>query len=280
MKKLVVVFLCLLASNACASSADSGKCPWKLPFAVTIQASGIEHDYSLTPMRMVVGDTTYHTTIFYIDTIRGFSFTAPDTLMVGVTDNFIEFIFAPKTDSIVSITWESNYVGGDTMYGGTEKSIYGISRYFFRIESLLFDDTSIYSTDSRFSSHLTSYIFYDSSSLYQNNQFTGNGIQSFTASSVTLSGIFRPTTFSDQSAIVTEAPQSSNLAVYASNGSIACSFDVADHARDLEIFSPLGIREACLTIPAGQMEASLPHLPAGFYFVWLDGSMAKVYIKD
>jgi len=104
--------------------------------------------------------------------------------------------------------------------------------------------------------------------------------EDFTASSATLSGIFRPTTFSDPSAIVATAPQLNNLAIYSSNGSIASSFDVADHARDLEIFSPLGIREANFTIPAGKMEASLPHLPAGFYFVRLDGSMAKVYISD
>jgi hypothetical protein len=102
----------------------------------------------------------------------------------------------------------------------------------------------------------------------------------FTASSVTLSGIFRPTTFSNPPAIVTEAPQPNNLAIYSSNGSIAFSFDVSDHAIDLEIFSPLGIREASFSIPAGQTEASLPHLPAGFYFVRLEGSMAKVYISD
>ena len=150
----------------------------------------------------------------------------------------------------------------------------------FQISSLLFDDTSIFATDSSFSKHNTSLRDNEVNNQYYDQYNYTDLTSDFTASSVTLSGIFRPTTFSNPPSIVTIAQQPSDLAIYSSNGSIACSFDVSDHARDLEIFSPLGIREASFTITAGQTEVSLPHLPAGFYFVRLDGSMAKVYIGD
>jgi hypothetical protein len=283
MKKLIVLLLCFFATNAFASSADSGRCPWKMPFMIVIEANGIEHDFGDDYGKY---DTTYPTTYILfdtmvVDTISAVSFIAPDTIMAGSAGDQTEFIFAPKTDSIISITYQKNYIVGDTAdFGGQEQSVYGTYIFVFRIKSLLFDDASIYSADFGFSSHYTSLLAYDSNFYYEQNLSSGYRVASFTASSVTLSGIFRPTTFSDPASIVTEAPQPNNLAIYSSNGSIACSFDISDHARNLEIYSPLGIREAIFTIQPGQTEASLPHLPAGFYFVRLEGSMAKVYIAE
>jgi hypothetical protein len=305
MKKLVVVFLCFFASNAFASSADSGKCPWPIPFTIKIHAAGFIHsfnsnstdpreypntDFGTEPDTIdfeftVDTSTSYwksigdsNSTLEYslnADILR-FSLAYNDTVFSPISGKISSSItFAPGKDSIISLTYQEK----ETYYHIA--SMPEIDRnYAFQISSLLFDDTSIFTTDSSFSVHNISmtdfetdvYIVQLSPPLYDYND-------DFTASSVDLSGIFRAATFSNPQSIVTESPQTNNLAIYSSNGSIACSFDVSDHVRNLEIFSPLGIREASYTIQAGQTEASLPHLPAGFYFVRLEGSMAKVYIS-
>jgi hypothetical protein len=302
MKYLLTLLLCFFASNAFASSADSGKCPWKIPFTITIQGVGNQHSYGRSVTNFIEHDTDYGTHhsgdafSIVVDTSSSdssfserfnlqyslvrdsllFSFNYLDTDIVTKGAHGFKsllIIFAPGKDSIIQLTYfeaDSFPYSGGISYGSRK----------VQISSLLFDDTSIFATDSSFYGHNLSMTNHTVDSSYSSWPSYSDRYTDFTASSVTLSGIFRPTTFSNPLAIVTESPQPNNLAIYSSNGSIACSFDVSDHARDLEIFSPLGIREASFTIPAGQTEASLPHLPAGFYFVRLDGAMAKVYISE
>ncbi len=182
--------------------------------------------------------------------------------------------FAPGKDSIISL---SLYMIDSFTRNGNEF----ISHIWnFQISSLLFDDSSIFTMDSSFGGHNIAITEHVIDRTYLGSGAYDSKYTDITASSVALSGIFRPTTFSDPQSIVTAAPQANNLAIYSSNGSIACSFDVADHARNLEIFSPLGIREANFSIPAGQTEASLPHIPPGFYFVRMGDAMAKIYITQ
>jgi hypothetical protein len=144
----------------------------------------------------------------------------------------------------------------------------------FQIFSLAFNDSAIFTIDSSFCGHSISmtssgYINFGSGNIYNN----------FIATSAELSGLFEPKDYTCTESVVNPL-SSSELIVQNPNGSIACSFDVSDHARDLEIFSPLGIREASYTIQTGQTEASLPHLPAGFYFVRLEGAMAKICVTE
>jgi hypothetical protein len=296
MKKLLVVFLCFFASNAFASSADSGKCPWKMPFTITISGTGETQGWGRTwiaqPGPYRDDDTSYlipssiESYQITIDTCQCNSIQyslISDSLHFtrewgGIFPGMPEFqsvliVFAPGKDSIISLS-----LFDDDSFGSNSQ--YSFRSYNFKISSLLFDDTSIFETDSSFMLHNASFTEETFDTMGVPDYGDDFQTTDFTASSITLSGIFRPTAFSNPPATVTEAPQPNNLAIYSSNGSIACSFDVADHARDLEILSPLGIREASFTIPAGQTQASLPHLPAGFYFVRLDGSMAKVYISD
>ncbi len=268
-----------------------------MPFTISIYSVGTMHRYEHNSY-------AYHDTTIdlgSVDSSLGFTFTI-DTAAYPHYDSLVQYSltndkltltlislgagwypgtrtlsisFAPGKDSIISLIYQET----DSEYNSQDQKSY--DNYTFTISSLLFDDTSIFSDDSSLLGHkLTMEDLH--------TDLISNGIDLFdytysdftSSSSVTLSGIFRPTTFFNPPAIVTEAPQPNNLAIYSSNGSIACSFEVSDHARDLEIFSPLGIREASFTIPAGRTEASLPHLSAGFYFVRLDGSMAKVYILD
>jgi hypothetical protein len=304
MKYLLTLFLCFFASTASASSADSGKCPWKLPFTISIHGMGNTYGYGNSRHSVAGGYVDDDTSYWIPSSTYNFSITI-DTIVpahyfvkyslrsdslrfsilqdTSVPNNSIYdfqsivIAFAPEKDSIVSITF-LEVDSGSGFFQGTPSS--GHAFRDFKISSLLFDDSSIHSTDSSILGHDISMTDSDFNGHYYDQYNFQNLYTDFTASSVTLSGIFRPTTFSNPASIVTEAPQPNNLAIYSSNGSIACSFDVADHARDLEIFSPLGIREANFTIQAGQTESSLPHLPTGFYFVRLDGSMAKVYISD
>ncbi len=312
MKKFVVVLFCFFATNAFASSADSGKCPWKLPFTITVNGVGntLNGESSRTPDPVRGGyvdddtnywtfnsnanfsirvDTTYHPGIYASTTFSLSSDVLSYTFMVPLDSlppssypiyqmNTLTITFAPGTDSIISMTGVAIDTSPSTQnfqYLQTSQIIDS-----FKILSLNFDDTSIFTTDSSFSEHTISFSERSFQDQYYGQNYYDYTNADFTASSVTLSGIFRPATFSDPPSIVTETPQPNNLAIYASNGSIACSFDVSDHARDLEIFSPLGIREASFTVSPGQTGASLPHLPAGFYFVRLGSSLAKMYIAN
>jgi hypothetical protein len=306
MKKLMLIFLCFFASNAYASSADSGRFPWKMPFRIHVHASGSMSSYQNfvpthgQPMRTgyptipdsIEFDLIIDTSIASLDTISYFQ-DSSKSLQYSLTADTLRFFsdyetpyhsylssagtsliiaFAPGKDSILSLTGYTTSQMGEGQYI-TDFIVNTIS-----ISSLMFDDTSIYAAVS--SGLVTSS---ETQSLYTNPGYPEFGYftyKNFTESSVTLSGIFRPTTFSNPPAIVTETPQLDNLAIYSSNGSIACSFDVSDHERNLEIFSPLGIKEASFNISPGQTEASLPHLPDGFYFVRLGGSLAKIYVAE
>jgi hypothetical protein len=303
MKYLLTLLLCFFASNAFASSADSGKCPWKIPFTIYVDGTGADNHYEYSRIPEVGGymehDTSYilqssgynfeitvDTTFSYLSDSVQYSLDR-DVLSFSVTVGWgngestyhkattVAIKFEPGRDSILSLLVSQN---DSISINGNE--VTQIDNVKFQISSLLFDDTSIFSADSSFRRHNISmtdnYVdnFYSTMNNYIDND------DYLTASSVTLSGLFRLTTFSNPPSIVTAAPPPNNLPIYSSNGSIACSFDGSDHARNLEIFSPLGVRETSFCIPAGQTEASLPHLPAGFYFVRLDGSMAKVYIAE
>ncbi len=283
MKKIVVIFLCFFASSAFASSADSGKCPWPVPFTFSIHAVGIENDftrYNDSITSNATWDTTEDLNIT-VDTISSFSF-------VGNPDD-LEFFqlqsqgHPPQPPITLLIEFDSgtNSIKNLTVYQNQvvhyQPDFFGSYNYYFTISSLYFDSASIFVTDSSFKGHNISI---SRSVVDSQTDYVGSSNQTFTASSVTLSGIFRPTTFSNPPAIVTEVPQPNNLTIYSSNGSIACSFDVSDDSRDLEIFSPLGIREATFAIPAGQTGASLPHLSAGFYFVRMGGALAKICVTE
>ncbi len=305
MKKLVVVFLCFFASNAYASSADSGKCPWPIPFTITIGGIGSAHSYANScqpvPGSYITHDTDYgtvpsnegfmltiDTTSSYLDdsvqySLNGdvlrFSTMHPASFMGTPIPSYstLEIDFAYGNDYITRMKLYSTDSTVWTLAGNGSEGYYYY--YNFQISGLNFNDSSILASDSSFTNHNILFTYSNEQVAYNFGPYDFSDIYNdFTASSVTLSGIFRPTTFSNPPSIVTEAPQPITLAIYSSNGSIACSFDVSDHARDLEIFTPLGIREASYNIQAGQTEASLPHLPAGFYFVRMEGSMAKVYI--
>ena len=309
MKYLLAACALLLAANAFASKPDSGICPWKMPFTISISGTGKAYCYGDTRNSAKGGyvdhDTNYwnpsSTDNFQItidsnaldysipthhiqysllsDTLR-FT-TLYDTSSIGSANRgaygfeSIVIAFAPGADSIISIT--IGQVDSDATFAGVTGSVH----YFrhFQISSLLFDDSSIYTTDSSFLYHNISMADTNFHSSYYDRYNYNYLYTNFTASSVTLSGFFRTTTFSDPSAAVA-APIPNTLSIFNFNGSIACSFDQAKRERNLEIYSPLGMKVAGVTIPAGNSQASLPKLNPGIYFVRLEGDVRKIYVPD
>ncbi len=295
MNKWLPVFLCCFAANAFASSADSGRCPWKIPFTIIIHANGSLHKYAKDyPEKGVQEkDIDFGTTPstddfeFTIDTFADlndsldYSLTA-DTLRFSYQyyENYestsILIAFAPGKDSIISLTC----IKRDSMGGGSE--IYEeINTYAFQISSLLFDDTAIYTSDSSFTGH--GILATDNEmQLSQITSSAGDSMRyaydNFTASSVDLSGIFRPTHFAHQSLVVEAPPQTSALSVIGENGMLHCTFGASEEGRELEIYSPLGIRIASVSITAGRTDASLTAIPSGLYFVRLGNSVVKVFV--
>ena len=305
MKKLLPLLFCFIASNAFASSADSGKCPWKMPFSIMVHGVGFTdssvHHWMTNKWESIELDTDFgvhpSTETFWItvDTANVFGelYREHYFLNNGVLD-FSELVppdsalftihFAPAQDSIVSLQYL--YVDTATGIDATLPGIY--SNDTIQISALAFDDTSIFAYDSSFANHAIRMvahqvkwewnILHDTEGRILNDHMSTSS--DFTATSVTLSGLFRPTTFSDLAAVKELPPQASSLAIHASNGSTVCSFDISDHARELEIYSPLGSRVSSVTIAPTQSEVTLPRLPAGFYFLKLGGAVGKLCVGE
>ncbi|MDP4198777.1 MAG: hypothetical protein Q8922_02285 [Bacteroidota bacterium] len=321
MSKWLSLLLLCIAANAFASSADSGRCPWKLPFTISIYSRGSAHQYGDNypthgPVQHCDSgfSVATHAFGFFIDTSTNYvpylSYNtgyngqqrynlSADTLRLycsyedstgGLPAKTISLLiaFMPGRDSIISfiyteddivagIPWSYSSSGIDPGHDGYHR------RYVFQVFSLDFDDTSIFTGGSGLAKHkfLMNYfetqIHYSEPSSYQYGTWNYND---FSADSLDLSGIFRPTHFSDQAAVANALPPVKGLTVTASNGSLRCSFGAADNNRILEIFSPLGIKTASCSVAPGQMEATIRNIAAGFYFVRLGSAIEKVYIAD
>src|SRR5579872_2989232 len=99
MSKWLPVFLCCFAVNAFASSADSGRCPWKMPFTIKVHASGILRD---TGYGMDHWDVLSDSQDLFI-TINACSFIGLDTLVSDTLGESLKIVFVPNTDSIKTL---------------------------------------------------------------------------------------------------------------------------------------------------------------------------------
>jgi hypothetical protein len=298
MSKWVLVFLCCFAANAFASSADSGRCPWKIPFTIEIHADGqLYHSQFDDDPDFYLPDTTYRKQdstdfSFTVDTstshypgspiqyslngdILRFSLLNKDTFWHESEFTSLTISFAPGKDSIISL--EASEIDSfiDNM-----SSIYSYVTTF-QISALEFDDTSIFATDFSFLDHQITMTDNKKVTEFDNGQ-QARTYDDFGATSVDLSGIFRPIHFADQPpAIVVQSPsQAESLSVTSLNGSLHCTFGSSAQERILEIYSPLGIKAASCSVPPGGTEAIVPHISPGFYFVRLGSLLAKVYVAE
>ena len=308
MNKMVLAYFCCFAANAFASSADSGRCPWPIPFHIAIHAVGSIHNYkehiyphgvdeytdngtgaATNDLNITVDTFISSYTYFqektdfndnlqyslHADTLR-FSYQYDDTSNFYAAESAsLLIIFARGKDSIISLTYHKTDIRGAPSVQSEN-----VEEYTFQISSMLFDDTSIYTTDSSFRRHGISTTDFETQSYFYSMSFHEWGDflhNDFTASSVNLSGIFRPTHLADE-AIVAIAPQGGPLSITSSNGSLHCSFEASPYERLLEIFSPLGIKASSCSVSPGQTEAVVWNIHPGFYFVRLGSSLIKVYI--
>lgn len=291
MSKWLFVLLLCLTSNAFASPADSGRCPWKIPFSIRMpRMDGIIHKYGrYQPER---GATIYYDSGWaklsiessfeyaWIDTALGSLSISNDQLIFVGSDHFnygqldtIKIVFAASADSIISLSMRSRRSPGSL------SGDYSI----FEISGLLYNDTQIYCNDSSFARHNVKMQYQSSDSMLSvqgSTYYGGFNYRDFTATSVDLSGIFRPTHFADQAAVAVAPPPVNGLEITASGGALHYSFGAATEGRWLEVYSPLGVRIAICPVPAGATEAQIKILESGLYFVRLDGALKKVYVAE
>jgi hypothetical protein len=221
MKIWVPVFLCFFSVKAFASSADSGRCPWNLPFTITVHAMGTTtrndiysepHGGSTETWSPTLDseniEFTIDTTIFsslgkgdeYVTTqlttsrdTLWYSYSYTDTSFAPFLRNqstSVIIAFVPHKDSILSLTCT---FGNGNSYGPTENS----DQYSLFLSSLAFDDTSIYCSDS-VGNHIAQFEVRHATDDYpypNNTEFGSFDNTNFTASTICLSRNFRPTFF-------------------------------------------------------------------------------------
>ena len=295
MSKWVLVFFCCLASNALASSADSGRCPWKIPFTLKIIGIGVanqsvqwrygfnseEQFFDTTISRYIdtfeiIVDTTFaylnDSVQYYLNSDYLFFYTDRSTSGMSLqTSLVVGIVFSPGTDSIISLVVSGSESGnGHGGHGAGDYTETYTEKYSFQVASLLFDDTSIFTADSSFSDHGIS-ISRSDDTMYNADQYDFDYLATnFTASSLDLSGIFRPTHFANQASVSAALPVSSNsIALYPNPASSMLTVQFAPLEEDgqIKLFDNLGITKKSFPISPGAASAELfvSDLPNGFY---------------
>jgi hypothetical protein len=186
------------------------------------------------------------------------------SLVVGI-------VFSPGTDSIISLVVSGSESGnGHGGHGAGDYTETYTEKYSFQVASLLFDDTSIFTADSSFSDHGIS-ISRSDDTMYNADQYDFDYLATnFTASSLDLSGIFRPTHFANQASVSAALPVSSNsIALYPNPASSMLTVQFAPLEEDgqIKLFDNLGITKKSFPISPGAASAELfvSDLPNGFY---------------
>lgn len=191
------------------------------------------------------------------DSYYGHEDIPPQTLN---SSSSFEISFVHGTDSIASISFDTSY---QLIGPGYTRSL------TFQISSVVYDSTMIFTTDSSFCTHNISLAWSESG---------GNSTTDFTATSATLSGIFRPTHYTCAESVSEPKASDARLTVAASNHSLLCSFDASDHPRTLEAYSILGMKVASSQILSGTTAATIAPLAPGFYLIRLENEVAKAII--
>lgn len=307
MKSVVCLVLCCIASTASAQTAvDSGTCPWKLPFNLNVSGTGLRHNFGgdvpthgqgthwdsgyapySTSLNIVIDSALIKANPPYLTKVSGSYSLQTHTLRYALSyDNMgVKFtdsatiVFARGRDSIVSIVADKNTQHPDSItYPGYSRK----ENWHFEIRGLTFTDSSIFTDDSSITYHslLMSYSSVENFNPEGIPGFGSFNSSYFSASSVDLSGIFRPRHFSDQTSAVLTTPISKTLQITQSSDRLLCSFSNSPEARALEVYSLVGVKIATTSILPGETQATLPILPNGFYFIRLGNDIQKVNLAN
>ena len=220
MKVWLCIILFLLSTKVFASAADSGRCPWKMPFTIKIAAIGITTGSGSSETSRSGGtadfpatldtnyfeftiDTSYSSHIqrrifntkysIYSDTLH-YSFSYSDTNKnQNDTTHSVNLVvaFVPGKDSIFSISLSqiarySRLTSADWIDSTTVQ-------FDFQIASLRFDDTLIYCSHLGTTSNLKcNLITNDFGYARSNSMYHYSYSWFFTGSNIFLSGLFYP----------------------------------------------------------------------------------------
>ncbi len=222
-KFIVLIFFAALTLapvgvlHAQGTPADSGKCPWKLPFYIYFSASYEEgtvsglYNLGTRQYDQLIGDTvTMGSTeiAIFVDSNSYYSF-SHDTLRYGIETGVpypgleqghggrhLSIIFVPGHDSISSLTYSN-----DTEYSGLR---WGLSNeYSLSLSGLNYDSTSVFCRDSSLSHAIFTGSFFTSFDYPYGNQTDHNQTVTtvYGLTSVILGGIIRPITLSASAAV-------------------------------------------------------------------------------
>jgi len=246
--------------------------PVHIPFQMAIQGEGILD--SLGAKHTSTNDLSI--TVWYAIP------SGSDTLLfnsgIGNNDTSLEIYFVPGTDSVSMLRLKLTNLW--VMAGAIIEEQWYVDRTesSFAIDGLEHDSFSIFSLDSSFCAHNISIVESHASESYYNSQLSTDTMERFTATSAILSGIFRPIHYTCSEAVSEEKPSSDFLLVASLNNSLHCSFTRSQEPRRVAIYSILGIQVASSQISTGSIEATIPNLSPGFYFVRLGNEVAKAII--
>jgi hypothetical protein len=253
-------------------SANSFK-RMRLPFQLVIHSIGIMDSLGTT-----------HTTANDLSIMVWHSVASrPDTLSFGSgtqsIDTSLEIDFVSGTDSVKTIKLALSNIA---VYAGPwSQDQWGVVSTVadFMASDFVNDSDFVFSSDSSMCAHhitMTSAQFHKG---YSFSGFSSDTALQFVASSVNLSGIFRPMHYACEAAVKEPLECRASLTVAASREGLTCSFSPSDRQRTLEAYSTLGVQAARLPISAGEIQKTIPNLAAGLYFVRLGNQVAKVIIQ-
>jgi len=181
---------------------------------------------------------------------------------------YIQFTFDSATHTISHFDYASNYSTQDE-YEVYENSI--------SLKNFLYDSNGIYSDDHSLANHLVSATYSYSHGRHSwdaRGYYLIGGVDP-----VDLSGIFHPMQLTDFSSVAA-SPIPSPVSILSIEGSLECHFDASDHSRNLEIYSPLGIKTGDFEIVAGESTLKIPSISSGLYFVRLGESLVKIFVPN
>lgn len=278
MRSIVSLILLVASTGAWAQP-----CPLRLPFRINVSISGRYANYqeSDDTLSKQSHDTSnaMHTYSLTIDTTKS---TARFSYQGGLLDYYDSVSEYGYFDTVIEVKVQFDSTGT------TITSIAcGISSYQWRccnfndwdfwsivVENLKCQSDSILPLASQVIHEI------DDSSYYVYQVDVGPPFHSYLSGFHLLTGTAAISGSSLSKASVNQKTDPQGFVFRSRTGAIECSFTPSQHSRALELYTPLGVRAAAHSVTPGETSAILPRLPAGLYFIRLEGALVKILLPE
>lgn len=285
--KWLVIFSFFILPAASFGQVSKLPKPFNSPFSIVFNVMGTFKDTSWSETQnstSSIGNSGFSDSVWFntpqdtsagsyhfFDTLEYFGDTAIFIQRKpAANEKFVDSLIIPLDTTRTNVISELRYVldvdqAGDPGRNADEEIAF---------TDLRFDSTGIFFPDSLYQNHIAS-LAWDENAAYLPNDGYDNSLLS--VSSLDLSGIFHPTHIT-YPALVSELPNI-GFSMTPYNGSLHCTFAPSDHLRTIELYTPLGIKAASVEVPAGNGEITLPRVASDLYFLRLENSVVKVFMR-